>query len=388
MKPAGPIRLSRAAQAMPPFLAMEVLEAAQARERAGESIIHLELGEPDFPTPEVVREAAVRALADGETHYTHSLGIWPLREAIAEWYASRCRVEVSPERVIVTSGSSAGLCLLMAALIDPGDEVVLADPRYACYPNFVTAFGGRPVSFPLDAADGFRYHAEAARAAIAGRTRALLVNSPGNPTGAIQPRAALEALAGLGVPLIADEIYHGLEYGERAVSILEITDRAFVLDGFSKRFAMTGWRLGWLVVPPECVRAIQKVQQNLFICANAFVQRAGIAALREAGPDAERMRQVYAGRRAFMLARLRELGFPIAGEPAGAYYLLADSRHLDADSVRLSRRLLDEARIGVTPGVDFGPRAEGFLRFSYANHLDQLREGLDRLERWLQAPAG
>jgi aspartate/methionine/tyrosine aminotransferase len=378
-----PIRLSRAAVATPPFLAMEVLEAAQEREAAGEGIVHLELGEPDFPTPEVVREAAFRALADGETHYTHSLGILPLREAIAAWYDRRYGVAVSPEQVIVTSGTSAGLCLLMAALLDPGDEILLSDPRYACYPNFVTAFGGRAVSFPIEPADGFRYDAERARGAITPRTRALLVNSPGNPTGAIQPREGLAALAELGVPLISDEIYHGLEYGERATSILEVTDRAFVLDGFSKRFAMTGWRLGWIVAPQECVRALQKLQQNLFICASSFVQRAGIAALGEAEPEVERMRLVYAERRAYLLSRLRELGFPIAGEPAGAYYLLADARHLDGDSLRLSRRLLDEAKIGVTPGVDFGPRAEGFLRFSYANSLDQIREGMDRLARWL-----
>lgn len=379
------IPLSRRVRQMPPFLAMEVLEAAQAREQAGESIIHLELGEPDFPTPAPVLEAAARALADGETHYTHSLGILPLREAIAQWYLSRYGVTVSPEQVVVTSGTSAALCLVTAALLEPGEEILISDPRYACYPNFITAFGGRPVSFPIDAAEGFRYNAEAARAAITPRTRALLVNSPGNPTGAVQSRRTLQELAELGLPIISDEIYHGLEYGERAASILEVTDRAFVLDGFSKRFAMTGWRLGWLVAPRDCIRAIQTLQQNLFICAAAFAQWAGLAALRECAGDLERMREVYAARRAFMLERLRALGFPVAGEPSGAYYLLADARHRDTDSLRLSRRLLDEARIGVTPGVDFGPRAEGYLRFSYANHLDRLREGMERLARWVAA---
>lgn len=385
MSASDPIQLSRAARQMPPFLAMEVLEAAQARERAGESILHLELGEPDFPTPAPVREAAVRALADGETHYTHSMGILPLREAIAERYRTRYGVAISPEQVIVTTGTSAGLCLAMAALLDPGDEILLSDPCYACYPNFVAAFGGRAVAFPLEAVDGFRYHAGAARERLTPRARALLVNSPGNPTGAVQSRADLQALADLGLPLIADEIYHGLEYGERATSVLEITERAFVLDGFSKRYAMTGWRLGWLVVPPDCVRAVRSLQQNLFICAGAFVQRAGIAALRECEADVEAMCRAYAERRAFMLAHLPGIGFPVGGEPSGAYYVLADARRYDTDSLRLSRRLLDEAKVAVAPGIDFGPHAEGFLRFSYANHLDALHEGIRRLTAWVRS---
>jgi (5-formylfuran-3-yl)methyl phosphate transaminase len=213
-----------------------------------------------------------------------------------------------------------------------------------------------------------------------------MVNSPANPTAAVQSRETLAELAGLGIPVISDEIYHALEYGVRAHSMLEVTDRCFVLDGFSKRYAMTGWRIGWLVAPPEQVPALQRLQQNLFICAGSVAQHAGLAALREADSDVEVMRAEYARRRSVLLEGLRCLGFGIPAEPQGAYYLLADTRHLDGDSLRLARRLLEEARVGVTPGVDFGSRAEGHLRFSFASALPRIEEGLRRLEAWLGRP--
>ncbi|MBI3910573.1 MAG: pyridoxal phosphate-dependent aminotransferase [Armatimonadetes bacterium] len=376
-------RISRAARSIPPFLAMEVLERAQQLESEGADIVHLELGEPDFDVPECVRRAAEAAMREGRTHYTHSLGITVLREAIADAYQERYGVAVESGRIIITAGTSAGMCLLMAALLEPGDEVLLSNPRYPCYPNFVAAFNGVPISFPVSAANGFRYDPSEVRRRLTRRTAALLVNSPANPTGAIQPREVLAELAALGPPLISDEIYHGLEYGERAASVLEVTDHAFVLDGFSKRYAMTGWRLGWLVVPPEYVRPIQKLQQNLFICAGSVAQWAGVAALRQAGADVRRMQAEYAQRRRALLDGVRRLGFPVPGEPEGAYYVLADAHHVDRDSVRLAGRLLEEAGVAVTPGADFGPAAEGYLRFSFANALDRIAEGLRRLDAWL-----
>jgi len=381
--PTDPFPLSRAASALPPFLAMEALERAQALEREGADIVHLELGEPDFDPPEPVVRAASAAIAAGCTHYTHSLGIAELREAIAEYYRRRYAVTVDPGQVVVTSGSSAALCLVMALLLDPGDEVLLPDPRYACYPNLVTAHHGVPVSFPTSAAEGYRYDPAAVRARISSRTRAIVVNSPANPTGAIQDRETLAALAELGPPLISDEIYHGLEYERPAPSVLEVTDRAFVLDGFSKRYAMTGWRLGWLVAPRRYVRPLQALQQNLYICAGSVAQWAGLAALREGDGAVAAMRAEYARRREVMLAGLRSLDLPVPAPPAGAYYVLADARHLGRDSVRLASTLLIEAGVCVTPGADFGPAAEGHLRFSFAGAVERIAVGIERLRAWL-----
>ena len=376
--------ISHSAEEVAPFLAMQIMERAQELERAGVDVVHLEVGEPDFDVPLCVRDAAEQAIRDGRTHYTHSLGLWELRVAITEYYARRYGVEVDPERVLITTGSSAGLLLLMALLLNPGDEILLPDPGYACYPNFVRAFHGVPTRFPLDAAHGFRYSAEMARQHITPRTRALLVNSPANPTAAIQSRDTLAELAELPVPVISDEIYHGLEYGEPAASMLQATDRCFVLDGFSKRYAMTGWRIGWLVAPEEYVAPLRKLQQNLFICAGSVSQHAALAALRHGDADVAVMRAAYAARREVLLRGLRELGFGIPAEPQGAYYLLADARHLDPDSVRLANRILEEARVGVGPGLDFGPAAEGHLRFSFASALPRIEEGLRRLAAWLR----
>jgi len=377
--------ISSSAAEVAPFLAMQVMERAQELERQGADIVHLEVGEPDFNAPECVQRAADAAVRAGHTHYTHSLGLWELRTEIADHYARRYGVGVDPERVLVTTGTSGGLLLLMALLLDPGDEVLLPDPGYACYPNFVRAFHGCPRFFPLESSDGYPYDPDALRPLIGPRTRALMVNSPANPTAAVQPRQTLEALATLGVPVISDEIYHGLEYGPSAPSMLEVTDRCFVLDGFSKRYAMTGWRVGWLVAPPEYVPALQRLQQNLFICAGSVAQHAGLAALRDAEPDVARMLVQYRERREVLLGGLRELGFQVPVDPRGAYYILADARHLDGDSVRLARRLLEEAHVGVGPGLDFGSRGEGHLRFSFASGRERIEEALRRLRGWLNS---
>jgi aspartate/methionine/tyrosine aminotransferase len=362
---------------------MEILERAQELERAGIDIVHLEVGEPDFNVPPCVARAAEKAVRDGHTHYTHSLGLFELREEISCYYRSRCALDIPPERIIVTTGTSGGLALLMALLLDAGDEVLVPDPGYACYPNFVLSFRGEPRRFPVPLAGGYRYDPEAIRRVLSPRSRALIVNSPANPVAAIQDTTTLQGLADLGIPVISDEIYHGLEYGVRSTSMLRLTPDCFVLDGFSKRYAMTGWRIGWLVAPTAAVGALQRLQQNLFICAGSVAQHAALAALREAGEDVERMRRQYERRRVVLLDGLRRLGFGIPAEPGGAYYILADARFLSADSRDLARRLLEEAHVGVTPGIDFGPGAEGHLRFSFASSLERIEEGLSRLERWL-----
>ena len=375
--------LARRAESITSFLVMDVLEEAFGLERQGRDIVHLEVGQPDFPTPQCIIEAMYRAVQAGHTRYTHSMGISELREAICERYRTHYGVQVYCDQVTVTSGTSPGLLLALAALVETGDEVILSDPGYACYPNFVRLLGGRCVFFPVSEADGFQYHAAEIAKRITPRTKAIIVNSPANPTGAVLEPSVLRELAELGPQIISDEIYHGPTYGIQAQTMLGLTDRVTVLDGFSKRYAMTGWRLGYVITPRAMVRAVQKLQQNLLICANSFAQWAGVAALREAGPEVERMRRVYDEGRRFIVPALRELGFGVTREPQGAYYVLVNARHLSGDSVALVRELLREAGVAAAPGVDFGANAEGYLRFSYANSLDNIRGAVGRMRRYL-----
>lgn len=376
-------RISTSATAVSPFLAMEIMERAQDLERLGVDIVHLEVGEPDFDVPACVQAAVERASRAGCTHYTHSLGLWELREAISTHYAEHYQATVTPERVIITTGTSGGLALLMALLLDAGDEVLIPNPGYACYPSFVRAFHGVPTRFQVDAEAGYQYDPERIRAALTPRTRALLVNSPSNPTAAIQTRGNLERIAQLPVPIISDEIYHGLEYEAAATSMLQVTDECFVLDGFSKRYAMTGWRIGWLVAPEAFVAPLQRLQQNLFICPPSVAQHGALAALQDGDQDVVRMRFAYQQRRDLLTRGLSRLGFGVGSVSQGAYYILADARHLDENSVRLAHRILTEAHVGVTPGLDFGSAAEGHLRFSFASAAERIEEGLRRLEQWL-----
>jgi aspartate/methionine/tyrosine aminotransferase len=374
---------SQRAEEISPFLAMEVLERARALEAEGADIIHLEVGEPDFDVPQCVKEACARAVAEGYTHYTHSLGSLELREAICEHYRRSYGVAVQPDQVVVTSGTSPAMLLLFAALVESGDEVILSDPAYACYPNYVRFAGGVPVTVPVYEEDAFQYRPEAVRQRLTPRTRAILINSPANPTGNLLPADRMQALAELGPWIVSDEVYHGLVYEGRERSILEFTDHAFVLNGFSKLYAMTGLRLGYLIAPREYVRPIQKMQQNFFICASSVAQQAGLAALTGAGEEVARMRATYNQRRQFMLQGLRALGFGITVEPTGAFYVFANARHLSTDSLKLAFDILERAHVGVTPGIDFGPHGEGYLRFSYANSLENIAEGLQRLGRYL-----
>ncbi len=371
-----------------PFLVMDVLERAQAMERDGIHVVHLEVGEPDFEAPEPVREAAIRAVQEGRTHYTHSLGLLELREAISGHYRRRYSVDVDPGRIIVTNGTSSAMTLAFAALLDPGDEVIITDPHYACYPTFIRLACGVPVPVRVDEVDGFQLRLEAVEDAISPRTRAIVINSPSNPTGTLLSAERMAELASLGLPIISDEIYHGLVYANREHSILEFTDNAFVLNGFSKAYAMTGLRLGYLIAPATAMRGLQKLGQNLYICANSVSQWAGIAALEQCGPDVARMRAVYDERRRFMLRRLRSMGFGIAVEPTGAFYVLANASRYSRDSLRLAFDILEHAAVGVTPGVDFGAGGEGYLRFSYANSLEDIVEGLERIERFLRERFG
>ena len=375
--------IARHAQEIEPFVVMEVMERAQALEAKGEHLIHLEVGEPDFPTPTCIQEAMARAVKDGMTRYTHSLGILPLREAIAEHYHGKYGVQISPDRILVTAGTSPAMWMVFAALLEQGDQVIVSDPHYACYPNFIRFCGGELVCVDALEEDGFQLRPEAVKAKVSPRTKAILINSPANPTGTLLSAERMAALAALGPLVLSDEIYHGLVYEGREHSVLEFTDRAVVFNGFSKAFAMTGWRLGYVIVPPEMVRPLQKMHQNFFISANAFVQAAGVVALREALPDSERMRQAYDERRRFLVPGLRALGFGIATEPNGAFYVFANAKRFSTDSYAFAFELLECARVCVAPGVGFGKNGEGYLRFSYANSIENLAEALRRLEQYL-----
>ncbi|MBP1776026.1 MAG: aminotransferase [candidate division NC10 bacterium] len=377
--------IAKRAQEIEPFVVMEVMERAQQLEAQGERLIHLEVGEPDFATPPCIQEALAKALKDGMTGYTHSLGILPLREAIAEHYHAKYGVNASPDRILVTAGTSPAMWMVFAALLEAGDEVIVSNPHYACYPNFITFCGGEMACVDVAEEDGFQLRPEAVKARITARAKAILVNSPANPTGTLLSPERMAALATMGPLVLSDEIYHGLVYEGREHSILEFTDRAVVFNGFSKAFAMTGWRLGYVIVPPEMIRPLQKMHQNFFISANAFVQAAGVAALREALPDSERMRRCYDERRRFLVPGLRRLGFGVSTEPNGAFYVFANAKRYSGDSYRFAFELLERAKVCVSPGVAFGSNGEGYLRFSYANSMENLAEALRRLERYLAA---
>jgi len=375
--------ISKRTEEITPFIAMDVLEKAHEMERTGIDVIHLEVGEPDFDTPECIKDAVCKALRDGYTHYTHSLGMVELREAISEHYFSTYKVRVSPDQIVITSGTSPAMFSLFSALLDKGDEVIISDPHYACYPNFIKFVQGEPVTVPVYEEDAFQYRPSAIKEKITGKTKAIFINSPSNPTGNLLSESRMKAIAEFSPYIVSDEIYHGLVYEGKERSILEFTQNAFVLNGFSKLYAMTGLRLGYLIAPQKFIRPIQKIQQNFFISANSIIQIAGITALKEAGEDILRMKNTYNERRLYIVSRLKKLGFGITVEPTGAFYVFANAKHISNDSYRLAFDILEKAHVGVTPGIDFGANGEGYIRFSYANSIKNIAEGMKRLENYL-----
>lgn len=378
------VKINPLVEQMTSFIVMDVLERAQELEKEGKDIVHLEVGEPDFDLSEIVRDAAEASFAQKRTHYTHSLGDKELRLEIARFYQREYGVTIDSDQVIVTSGSSPAILMALMVLCEPGSEVILSDPGYPCYKNFVLACNAKPISVDLSPEDGFQYSIEKIKKAITPKTRAIFVNSPMNPTGTLVSDATYKELVSLGIPLLSDEIYHGLVYEGRAKSALEFTDNAFVLNGFSKRYAMTGLRLGFLVAPKEYVRKLQVIQQNLFICAPSISQRAGIVALRDSEPEVAERRAIYDERRRYMLSRLKNMGFEVEVEPQGAFYIFCNAKKFTTDSYRFAFDVLENAHVGITPGVDFGKNGEGYVRFSYANSLDNIKKGMDRLETYLQ----
>jgi len=366
-----------------PFIVMDVLERAHELERQGMRVIHLEVGEPDFDTPACIKKAICKAMDDGETHYTHSLGIFELREAICDHYHDQYGVSVSPDQVLVCSGTSPAMFIMFAALLEKDDQVIISDPHYACYPNFIKFLDARPVMVKVFEEDGFQYRPEAIKKKINHKTKAIFINSPSNPTGNLLSSARMAEIAEFSPYILSDEIYHGLVYEGKEHSVLEFTDHAFVLNGFSKLFAMTGLRLGYVIAPKDFIRPMQKIQQNFFISANSLIQKAGIAALKEAQNDIINMKNIYNQRRLYMIDRLKKMGLGITVEPTGAFYVFANAKHISNDSYKLAFDILEKAFVGVAPGIDFGNNGEGYLRFSYANSLENIEEGLNRLENYL-----
>jgi aspartate/methionine/tyrosine aminotransferase len=373
-----------------PFHVMELMARAKALEAQGRDIIHMEVGEPDFPTPQPIIDAAQRFIAGGQVFYTHALGLPQLREAIAGFYATRYGVSVDPARIVVTAGASGALMLALGALISPGDEWLLTDPGYPCNRHFVRLLEGVPRSLDVDAATDYQPTVEKVGAGWTAKTKGLLVASPNNPTGTLIEPGQLaqlwQAMRTRGGTLVVDEIYHGLTYGADARTALEISDEIIVINSFSKYFGMTGWRLGWLVVPPQMVRDVEKLAQNLYIAASTPAQHAALAAFEpETLAILEGRRQAFRARRDLLLPGLRKLGFRIDTEPQGAFYIYADIGKLSEDSHRLAGQLIEHAGVACTPGLDFGANAPGrHMRFAYTVASEKLSAGLARLERYFR----
>ena len=379
------MKLSRRLREIQPFQVMALLAEARALEAAGRDIVHMEIGEPDFPTPEPVVRAARRAIEGGDVHYTPALGLPALRERIAQFYRRRYGVEVAPRRIVVTPGASGALLLALGALLETGDAVMMADPGYPCNRNFVRFLGAEPRAVEVGADTGYQLSAALVQRHWTPDTRALLLASPSNPTGTLVSDAELagivRAVAQQGGELIVDEIYHGLTYDCEPATALAFSDDLFVINSFSKYFGMTGWRLGWLVAPEAAIDGIDRLAQNLFLAAPTPAQQAALAAFdEECLAILEQRRQAFRQRRDYLLPALRELGFDLPVTPQGAFYLYAGCERFTDDSFAFAQRLLHEAGVAVTPGRDFGDnRPEKYLRFSCTTSLARLEEGVRRI---------
>ncbi len=376
-----------------PFHVMELAKMATELERQGRHIIHMGIGEPDFTAAQPVIDAAARAMADGRLQYTSAVGIPSLREAIAAYYQRVYGLQVAPSRIIVTAGASAALLLACAALVEKGAEVLMPDPSYPCNRHFVAAFDGRAKMIPSGPQQRFQLSDAEVREHWGPATRGVLLASPSNPTGTSIPHAELAKIVATvrekrGFTIV-DEIYQGLTYDEEPFSALSLGDDIIVINSFSKYFNMTGWRLGWLVVPEKIVPQIEKLAQNLFICASSIAQHAGVACF---APESiaiyEQRKAEFKRRRDYIVPTLRELGFKVPVTPDGAFYVYADCSALTDDADRLTIEMLNEAGVVLVPGLDFGPyTARQYIRLSYATSMENLQEAAARLKKFFDARA-
>ncbi|WP_241697726.1 aminotransferase class I/II-fold pyridoxal phosphate-dependent enzyme [Mariprofundus sp. NF] len=370
-----------------PFRVMQLLERAKELEAEGKKIIHMEIGEPDFPTPASVIEAAKVALDSGDNFYTPSTGSPVLQKALSEWYQEEYGLSVAPERILITPGTSGAFSLIYAALLEAGESVLLSDPGYPCQRNFIRLTGAEPLNIPVGPETRYHLSAELIEKHWQEGTRAAVVINPSNPTGTLiedgELKAVAESCRRLGGYLISDEIYHGLTYGAKARCALEFDENTIIVNGFSKRWAMTGWRIGWVIVPDELIDGCRRVMQNIFIAAPTLSQYAATAALQNSD-DIEAMRLAYGKRRSYLLQELPKLGFNIVIEPQGAFYIYADVSSITDDSRAFCWQMLEEAGVAITPGEDFGSyKSTQHLRFSYATSMDDIREGIARIRQFL-----
>lgn len=381
--------ISRRMQRIAPFYVMDLLAQARRMEAEGRTIIHMEIGEPDFDTPAPVVAAGQAALATGDVHYTPARGLPALRQVIADHYRDHYATDIDPQRVVVTPGSSGALQLIMSVLINPGESVLLADPGYPCNRHFVELVDGIPVALNVGPETGYQLTAEMVEQAWREDTKAVLVASPSNPTGTLIADEAMRKLHAtverLGGVLIVDEIYQGLVYDEVGGTALRYADNLFVINSFSKFFGMTGWRLGWLVAPDSFIDAIDRLAQNIFLSAPTLSQHAAMSAFSPAVMEIlEQRRQAFQTRRDFLLPALRDLGFTIPVTPQGAFYLYAGCSDMCDDSQAFAQRLLHEAGVAVTPGLDFGfNQPKSHLRFAYTTDLERLQQGVERIRGFL-----
>ena len=364
---------------------MKLLERAKQLESKGRSIIHMEVGEPDFTTPKPIAEAGRQALADGRTHYTPAMGLPELRKAISAHYRHRYGLDISPKRIAVTPGASGALQLLLSVLINPGDKVLMADPGYPCNRNFVHLVGGIPQAVDVDAATDYQLSAKLVAENWNSNTKAVLVASPSNPTGTMLSRQELAEIYAVvqenGGYMIVDEIYQGLIYDAEGHSALEVDEHIFVINSFSKYFGMTGWRLGWLVASEDYTDALDRLAQNIFLSAPTPSQYAALAAFSEETVEIlEQRREIFRQRRDYLLLALEDIGFKFQIKPQGAFYLYGDCSQLTDDSTSFAHELLEQKGVAVTPGMDFGNNApEKHLRFAYTTDIKLLREGVERI---------
>lgn len=381
---------SRRSQDIEPFHVMSLLARAQALEQAGHDVIHLEIGEPDFTTAAPIVRAGQAALAAGHTRYTAARGLPALREAIAGFYQDRYQVHIDPERILVTPGGSGALLLASSLLVDPGKHWLLADPGYPCNRHFLRLVEGAAQLVPVGPETAYQLTPELVARQWNADSVGALVASPANPTGTVLSAAQLAALSqslkARGGHLVVDEIYHGLTYGMDAASVLEVDDEAFVLNSFSKYYGMTGWRLGWLVAPPQAVRELEKLAQNLYISASSIAQHAALACFEpEAIAIFEQRRAAFRERRDYLLPALRALGFRIEVEPEGAFYLYADVSAFTDDAQAFCAHFLETEHVAFTPGLDFGHhRANAHVRLAYTQDVPRLEEAVRRIARGLE----
>ena len=387
------MRIAQRMRDIAPFRVMEILGRARAMEAQGRDVVHLEIGEPDFVSPQPVIDAAHQALHSGFTHYTPATGLPSLRETLAGYYRRQFGESVDPRRILVTPGASGALQLVLGVLVNPGDRVLLTDPGYPCNRHLVSLFGGVPVPLAVSVDTDYGVTESALSAAMTDDAAALMLASPANPTGNVIPLAHLRALNQLlcehdDAVLICDEIYQGLQYDCPAQTALSLhAENVVVVNSFSKFFGMTGWRVGWVVVPDPLVEPMERLAQNLFLAAPTLAQHAALAAFSESGMEIlEARRQVFRERRDYLYSAIDDLGFVVGPKPAGAFYLYADASRFTDDSLAFCQQLLESAGVAITPGHDFGyHRATQHVRFAYTTAQERLELGIERLRRFVAA---